>query len=170
MNAIAWVLRRLGRTGETIEYASRALAESPRDVSTTWNLATTYGELRRFDESHPLFEQAMAMRPNADVIFMFYFGNVLWSAGDTATEDCGSGNLCIANYCGVDCSGGRDCPSGFDCYGFEDEYGNESIAIHSIGVLALAWDHRAVDGAYAAAFMARVKEIIETRDWSTEIV
>ncbi|MDH3301718.1 MAG: 2-oxo acid dehydrogenase subunit E2 [Acidimicrobiia bacterium] len=51
----------------------------------------------------------------------------------------------------------------------EDDYGNESIAIHSIGVLALAWDHRAVDGAYAAAFMARVKEIIETRDWSTEI-
>ena len=51
----------------------------------------------------------------------------------------------------------------------DDEYGNESIAIHSVGVLALAWDHRAVDGAYAAAFMARVKEIIETRDWSTEI-
>ena len=51
----------------------------------------------------------------------------------------------------------------------EDNYGNESIAIHSVGVLALAWDHRAIDGAYAAAFMARVKEIIETRDWSTEI-
>ncbi len=51
----------------------------------------------------------------------------------------------------------------------EDAYGNESIAIHSIGVLALAWDHRAIDGAYAAAFMARVKEIIETRDWSTEL-
>ena len=52
----------------------------------------------------------------------------------------------------------------------EDDYGNESIAIHSVGVLALAWDHRAIDGAYAAAFMARIKEIIETRDWSTEIV
>jgi len=50
-----------------------------------------------------------------------------------------------------------------------DEYGNESIAIHSVGVLAMAWDHRAFDGAYAAAFMHRVKEIIETRDWEAEV-
>ena len=50
-----------------------------------------------------------------------------------------------------------------------DSYGNESIAIHSVGVLALAWDHRAFDGAYAAAFMHRVKEIIETRDWEAEV-
>ena len=47
--------------------------------------------------------------------------------------------------------------------------GDESIAIHSVGVLAMAWDHRAFDGAYAAAFMARVKEIIETRDWEAEL-
>ncbi len=51
----------------------------------------------------------------------------------------------------------------------EDGFGNESIAIHSVGVLAMAWDHRAIDGAYAAAFLARVKEIIETRDWETEL-
>jgi 2-oxoglutarate dehydrogenase E2 component (dihydrolipoamide succinyltransferase) len=51
----------------------------------------------------------------------------------------------------------------------EDDYGNESIAIHSVGVLALAWDHRAIDGAYAAAFLARIKEIIETRDWESEL-
>ena len=50
-----------------------------------------------------------------------------------------------------------------------DSYGNESIAIHSMGVLAMAWDHRAFDGAYAAAFLHRVKEIIETRDWEAEI-
>jgi len=50
-----------------------------------------------------------------------------------------------------------------------DDFGNESIAIHSVGVLALAWDHRAIDGAYAAAFLARIKEIIETRDWTTEL-
>ncbi len=50
-----------------------------------------------------------------------------------------------------------------------DTYGNESIAIHSIGVLAMAWDHRAFDGAYAAAFLHRTKEIIETRDWEAEI-
>lgn len=51
----------------------------------------------------------------------------------------------------------------------EDDFGNESIAIHSVGVLAMAWDHRAIDGAYAAAFLARVKEIIETRDWESEL-
>jgi len=47
--------------------------------------------------------------------------------------------------------------------------GTESIAIHSVGVLTLSWDHRAFDGAYAAAFMRRVREIIETRDWSAEL-
>ncbi len=50
-----------------------------------------------------------------------------------------------------------------------DAYGNESIAIHSVGVLAMAWDHRAFDGAYAAAFLHRTKEIVETRDWEAEI-
>lgn len=47
--------------------------------------------------------------------------------------------------------------------------GSESIAIHSVGNLTLSWDHRAFDGAYAAAFMGRVKDIIETRDWTTEL-
>ncbi len=47
--------------------------------------------------------------------------------------------------------------------------GGESIAIHSVGNLTLGWDHRAFDGAYAAQFLARVKEILETRDWSTEL-
>ena len=50
-----------------------------------------------------------------------------------------------------------------------DEGGEESIAIHSVGVLALAWDHRAFDGAYAAAFLGRVRQVIETRDWETEL-
>jgi 2-oxoglutarate dehydrogenase E2 component (dihydrolipoamide succinyltransferase) len=47
--------------------------------------------------------------------------------------------------------------------------GSESIAIHSVGNLTLSWDHRAFDGAYAAAFLARVKEILETRDWVSEL-
>jgi len=50
-----------------------------------------------------------------------------------------------------------------------DEFGNESIAIHAVGVLALARDHRAFDGAYAAAFLHRVQEILETRDWEAEV-
>jgi 2-oxoglutarate dehydrogenase E2 component (dihydrolipoamide succinyltransferase) len=51
----------------------------------------------------------------------------------------------------------------------ELEDGDESIAIHSVGVLALTWDHRAFDGAYAAAFLRRIKELLETRDWSAEL-
>ena len=50
-----------------------------------------------------------------------------------------------------------------------DSHGNEAIAIHSVGVLALAWDHRAFDGAYIAAFLHLVKKIIEERDWSVEV-
>jgi pyruvate dehydrogenase E2 component (dihydrolipoamide acetyltransferase) len=50
-----------------------------------------------------------------------------------------------------------------------DDDGDESIAIHSVGLLALSWDHRAFDGAYAAAFMREVKSIIETRDWEAEL-
>ena len=47
--------------------------------------------------------------------------------------------------------------------------GSEAIAIHSVGVLALAWDHRAFDGAYVAAFLDHVRSIIETRDWNVEM-
>ncbi len=47
--------------------------------------------------------------------------------------------------------------------------GGESIAIHPVGNLAMAWDHRAFDGAYAAGFLVRTKEILETRDWSSEV-
>jgi pyruvate dehydrogenase E2 component (dihydrolipoamide acetyltransferase) len=46
--------------------------------------------------------------------------------------------------------------------------GGEAIAIHPVGNLAMSWDHRAFDGAYAAGFLKRVKEILETKDWNTE--
>ena len=46
--------------------------------------------------------------------------------------------------------------------------GGEGIGIHPVGNLAMAWDHRAFDGAYAARFLAKVKSILETRDWGTE--
>lgn len=47
--------------------------------------------------------------------------------------------------------------------------GTESIGIHSVGLLALSFDHRAVDGAYASAFLRDVAKVIETRDWSAEL-
>jgi len=50
----------------------------------------------------------------------------------------------------------------------ESEAG-DSIAVHATGNLSLTWDHRAVDGAYCAAFLHRMKEIIETRDWEAEL-
>jgi len=50
-----------------------------------------------------------------------------------------------------------------------DAHGAEAVAVHSVGVLAMAWDHRAFDGAYAAAFLQTVRRIIETRDWETEV-
>ncbi len=47
--------------------------------------------------------------------------------------------------------------------------GSESIAIHPVGNLAMSWDHRAFDGAYAANFLAKVKQNLETQDWSAEL-
>jgi 2-oxoglutarate dehydrogenase E2 component (dihydrolipoamide succinyltransferase) len=47
--------------------------------------------------------------------------------------------------------------------------GSESIAIHSTGILGVSWDHRAVDGAYVSLFLARVAELLGTRDWSAEL-
>jgi len=47
--------------------------------------------------------------------------------------------------------------------------GTDGIAIHPVGMLALTFDHRAFDGAYAAAFANRVRNILETRDWSQEL-
>lgn len=47
--------------------------------------------------------------------------------------------------------------------------GTEAIAIHSVGLLAFSFDHRAFDGAYAAAFLARIKENLQTRDFEVEL-
>ncbi len=47
--------------------------------------------------------------------------------------------------------------------------GGEGIVVHPLGNLAMSWDHRAFDGAYAAGFLGRIKEILETRDWEAEL-
>ncbi len=47
--------------------------------------------------------------------------------------------------------------------------GSDAVAVHPVGLLALSFDHRAFDGAYAAAFLSRVRDILETRDWAQEI-
>ena len=50
----------------------------------------------------------------------------------------------------------------------ESEYG-DTIAIRPVGILAQSFDHRAFDGAYSAAFLNRVRQIIEQTDWASEI-
>jgi 2-oxoglutarate dehydrogenase E2 component (dihydrolipoamide succinyltransferase) len=47
--------------------------------------------------------------------------------------------------------------------------GTESITIHSVGLAAMTFDHRAVDGAYVARFLARMSEILNDRDWAGEL-
>jgi 2-oxoglutarate dehydrogenase E2 component (dihydrolipoamide succinyltransferase) len=47
--------------------------------------------------------------------------------------------------------------------------GGYDVEVRPIGVLALSWDHRAFDGAYAAAFLRHLKTELESRDWLSEI-
>jgi 2-oxoglutarate dehydrogenase E2 component (dihydrolipoamide succinyltransferase) len=46
----------------------------------------------------------------------------------------------------------------------------DSIAVRPIGVLAQSFDHRAIDGAYSAAFLKELKRIVEGRAWIEDIV
>ncbi len=47
--------------------------------------------------------------------------------------------------------------------------GDDAIVVHHVGFLSLSWDHRAFDGAYAAAFLRDVKVRLETHDWAQEL-
>jgi len=45
----------------------------------------------------------------------------------------------------------------------------DTVAVRPVGMLAQSFDHRAVDGAYSAAFLNEVKTMLETRDWQREL-
>ncbi len=45
----------------------------------------------------------------------------------------------------------------------------DTIEIRPVGVLAQSFDHRVIDGAYSAAFLNRLKSLIETSDWQHEM-
>jgi 2-oxoglutarate dehydrogenase E2 component (dihydrolipoamide succinyltransferase) len=47
--------------------------------------------------------------------------------------------------------------------------GDDTIAIHHTGLLVLTWDHRAFDGAYAAAFLRAMQRAIEEHNWEDEV-
>jgi 2-oxoglutarate dehydrogenase E2 component (dihydrolipoamide succinyltransferase) len=48
-----------------------------------------------------------------------------------------------------------------------DEHGNDAIAIRHMMFLCLSYDHRLVDGAYAAQFMAQLRSNLESWDEAT---
>lgn len=50
-----------------------------------------------------------------------------------------------------------------------DEHG-ERIEIRPIGILAQSFDHRTIDGAYSAAYLSRLKQVLETREWIGEFL
>jgi pyruvate dehydrogenase E2 component (dihydrolipoamide acetyltransferase) len=46
---------------------------------------------------------------------------------------------------------------------------DEAIAIRHMGFLSMSWDHRTIDGAEAARFLAALRERIETLDFTPEL-
>src|SRR5262249_14658455 len=46
--------------------------------------------------------------------------------------------------------------------------GSESVGIRPVGVIAQSFDHRAIDGAYSAAFLREVRTYIETTQWTLD--
>ncbi|MEA2486208.1 MAG: hypothetical protein QOD46_1319 [Actinomycetota bacterium] len=45
----------------------------------------------------------------------------------------------------------------------------DAIAIRSMGFLSMSWDHRSIDGAEAARFLARLRERVGTTDFASEL-
>jgi 2-oxoglutarate dehydrogenase E2 component (dihydrolipoamide succinyltransferase) len=44
----------------------------------------------------------------------------------------------------------------------------DAIGIRPIGILSQSFDHRAIDGAYSAAFLDKLRTLLEKRDWASE--
>lgn len=50
-----------------------------------------------------------------------------------------------------------------------DRDGNDSIAIRHMVFLSISWDHRIIDGAEAARFLAELKALLEGEDFSADL-
>jgi pyruvate dehydrogenase E2 component (dihydrolipoamide acetyltransferase) len=46
---------------------------------------------------------------------------------------------------------------------------DDALAVRSMGFLTMSWDHRVIDGAEAASFLATLRERIQATDFSTEL-
>jgi pyruvate dehydrogenase E2 component (dihydrolipoamide acetyltransferase) len=47
--------------------------------------------------------------------------------------------------------------------------GSDGFTVHALGVLGLSFDQRVIEPSYAAAFLDRVRRVLETRDWAIEL-
>jgi pyruvate dehydrogenase E2 component (dihydrolipoamide acetyltransferase) len=45
----------------------------------------------------------------------------------------------------------------------------DAIAIHSVGIIGMVYDHRAFDGSTASKFLLHIRDSLEQRDWSAEL-
>lgn len=50
-----------------------------------------------------------------------------------------------------------------------DEYGDDSIAIRQMLYISMSWDHRVIDGAEAAQFLANLKALLEEADFESDL-
>ena len=50
-----------------------------------------------------------------------------------------------------------------------DPDGGWQMTVRPVGNLSMSFDHRAVDGAYASAFLASVRDVVAGRDWEAEL-
>jgi pyruvate dehydrogenase E2 component (dihydrolipoamide acetyltransferase) len=50
-----------------------------------------------------------------------------------------------------------------------DEDGEDAIAIRQVSNISISWDHRIIDGAEAAKFLAYLKELIEEADFTSDL-
>ncbi len=50
-----------------------------------------------------------------------------------------------------------------------DDDGGWQLAVRPVGNLSMSFDHRAVDGAYASAFLGTVRDTLARRDWEAEL-
>jgi pyruvate dehydrogenase E2 component (dihydrolipoamide acetyltransferase) len=45
----------------------------------------------------------------------------------------------------------------------------DAIAIHHMTILGLSYDHRVFDGVTASRFLARIRDMLQERDWEAEL-
>ncbi len=46
---------------------------------------------------------------------------------------------------------------------------DDAIGVHHMVYVSMSWDHRVIDGAVASQFLSRIKESMETWDWSEDL-